>query len=89
MRNVDFDKMYEGHKDNGDGGWRKLGNFPKGKAKNKSFFMLVFAFNIDAHREWGAHKFLDTPGPMKWNLQFYLSMALGTKIRLAKILWRN
>ncbi|MCM4171253.1 heparan N-sulfatase [Arenibacter sp. TNZ] len=77
-----FDKMYEGHKDNGDGGEESWVISLKERPKNKSFFMWFASY--DAHREWGPNKFSGTHRPDEMEPPFYLSNGTGTKSDLAK-----
>lgn len=77
-----FDRMYEGHKDNGDGGEESWVVSLKERPKNKSFFMWFASY--DAHREWGPNKFSGTHRPDDMEPPFYLSNGTGTKSDLAK-----
>ena len=77
-----FDMMYEGHKDNGDGGEESWVSALEKRPKNQPFFMWFASY--DAHREWGPNKFSGTHQPNQLEPPFYLSDGDETKADLAK-----
>ncbi|MBC8766607.1 sulfatase [Arenibacter sp. BSSL-BM3] len=77
-----FDKLYEGHKNNGDGGEESWVASLQDRPKNKPFFMWYASY--DAHREWGPNKFSGAHRPDEMEPPFYLSNGPGTKSDLAK-----
>ncbi len=77
-----FDKMYEHHQENGDGGEESWVASLKERPKNSPFFMWFASY--DAHRDWGPNTFTGTHAPNELQPPFYLSNGAGTKQDLAQ-----